>query len=252
VIGLILLVGSPPGRLLLVVLAGSLVPYALTWKIGPGWRFTEHAYPFFLIAACFAICQVARLASASRLLEAIHARPDWRRAALWGSVLGAIAMGAWLVLRAFPFLIVREALAANEDVTIVAGERDGAFFGPGWSRPLTRGAVTARPSEGGHSVVRLPLTPASDYDLTMRLDPFVHPAADAAGRLPTVRILVNDHLVATFGLRWNPERVGAYEVRVPRSVTTSGVNRLVLVPEARPDGSDRVMLWYVRIRPVRR
>lgn len=252
VVGLILLVGSPPGRLLLVVLAGSLVPYAFTWKLAADWRFTEHAYPFFLIAACLAIGQAVSLAAPSRFLKLIHPRPDRKRVAFWGSVLAAIGVVLWLALRVLPFLVVRESLVANEDVTVAAGKRDGAFFVAGWSRLLTEGAVTARVSKGARSVVRLPLPRAADYNLTMRLDPFPHPTADAADRLPAVRVLVNDHLVATFDLRWNPERVGAYEIHVPRNVTTSGVNRLVVVPEAKPGGPDRVRLWYVRIRPVAR
>ena len=252
VIGLILLVGSPPGRLLLVVLAGSLVPYAFTWKLIADWRFTEHAYPFFLIAGCLAISEAVTLAAPSRLLGLIHPRPDWRRVAFWGSVLAAIGTGLWLVLRVFPFLVVREALAANENVTVAAGERDGAFFAAGWSGTATWGAVTARVSEGGRSIVRLPLPRASDYDLTIRLDPFPRPTADAADHLPAVQAFVNDHLVATFDLRWNPDRVGAYEMSVPRNVTTNSENRLVIVPKAKPGGPDRVTCWYVRIRPVAR
>jgi 4-amino-4-deoxy-L-arabinose transferase-like glycosyltransferase len=252
VAGVILLVGSPPGRLLLVVLAGSLVPYAFTWKLIGDWRFTEHAYPFFLIAACLAISRVVSLAAASRQLGLKHPRPDWRQVAFWGSVLAAIGVGLWLTLRVFPFLVARESLAANENVTVEAGKRDGAFFEAGWSRPLTEGTVTARVSEGGRSVVRLPLAGASDYDLTMRLDPFPRPTADAADRLPTVRIFVNYHLVAAFDVRWDPERVGTYEIHVPRNATTNGVNRLVVAPEAKPGGPDKVRLWYVRIRPVAR
>ncbi len=250
--GLILLVGSPPGRLLLVVLAGSLVPYAFTWKLGADFRFTEHAYPFFLIAACVAIGRVLMFGAPSHLRRLAQVRPDWKRVAFWGLVIAAIGMGVWLALRGLPFMVVRESLAANEKVTIEAGERDGAFFVDGWSRPMREGAVTVRVSQGRRSTVRFPLPRASDYDVTIRLDPFPRPTGDAADRLPAVRMLVNDHLVATFDLRWNPERIGAYEVRVPQGTTTAGINRLVLEPEAKPGGPDQVRFWYVRIRPVAR
>jgi hypothetical protein len=57
VVGLVLLLRSAQGRLLLVVLFTSLLPYAFTWRIpgGAEWRFTMHAYPFYLIAAAHAL-----------------------------------------------------------------------------------------------------------------------------------------------------------------------------------------------------
>ena len=60
VIGLFLFVGSREGRLLLIVLATSLVPYMVTWKLIHDWRFTLHALPFFLTAAAHAIATAAR------------------------------------------------------------------------------------------------------------------------------------------------------------------------------------------------
>ena len=252
VVGLILFVGSPPGRLLVLVLAGSLVPYALTWKLIADWRFTEHAYPFFLIAACLAIDRLVSLAVPSRLSALVSSRPDWRRVAFWGSVVATIGLGLWIVLRVLPFLVVSEALAANESVTIEAGERDGAFFQEGWSSPRIEGAVTARLTRGDRSTVCFPLPRVAEYDLTIRLDPFPRPTTERAELLPAVRVFINDNLLATFGLQWNPERVGAYEIHVPRNVTKAGVNRLVIAPELKPGGPDRVRFWYVRIRPVAR
>jgi hypothetical protein len=57
VAGLVLFLRSWPGRLLLVVLFASLLPYAFTWTIpgGAEWRFTMHAYPFYLVAAGLAL-----------------------------------------------------------------------------------------------------------------------------------------------------------------------------------------------------
>jgi 4-amino-4-deoxy-L-arabinose transferase-like glycosyltransferase len=59
--GLLLFLRSREGRLLLVVLLTSLLPYAFTWRIlgGAEWRFTMHAYPFYLVAAGLAITSVA-------------------------------------------------------------------------------------------------------------------------------------------------------------------------------------------------
>ena len=58
IMGLVLFVGSATGRLLLLVLGTSLLPYAFTWKLIADWRFTEHAYPFLLIASFLAISRV--------------------------------------------------------------------------------------------------------------------------------------------------------------------------------------------------
>lgn len=61
VAGLALFLRSAQGRLLLLVLLTSLLPYAFTWAIpgGAEWRFTLHAYPFYLIAAMLALASVA-------------------------------------------------------------------------------------------------------------------------------------------------------------------------------------------------
>jgi 4-amino-4-deoxy-L-arabinose transferase-like glycosyltransferase len=55
--GIVLFALRPVGRLLLVVLVTSLLPYAFTWRIpgGAEWRFTMHAYPLYLLAASLAI-----------------------------------------------------------------------------------------------------------------------------------------------------------------------------------------------------
>jgi 4-amino-4-deoxy-L-arabinose transferase-like glycosyltransferase len=57
VAGLALFLRSAPGRLLLLVLFTSLLPFAFTWAIpgGAEWRFTMHAYPFYLVAAGLAL-----------------------------------------------------------------------------------------------------------------------------------------------------------------------------------------------------
>ena len=52
--GLVALPFSAAGRLLLVILLCSLLPYAFTWNLGGSggeWRFTMHAYPLYIVAA---------------------------------------------------------------------------------------------------------------------------------------------------------------------------------------------------------
>jgi hypothetical protein len=62
-VGLALFLRSSTGRLLLVVLVTALLPYAFTWPIpgGAEWRFTMHAYPFYLIAASLGLTQAVAL-----------------------------------------------------------------------------------------------------------------------------------------------------------------------------------------------
>ena len=64
IIGLIVLAASPHGRLLLLIMVTSLVPFAFTWKVDPNWRFTVHAYPFLLIAAAVGVGAAATIVRA--------------------------------------------------------------------------------------------------------------------------------------------------------------------------------------------
>jgi hypothetical protein len=61
-VGLVLMAATPQGRLLWVLLLGTLLPYAFTWAIPGGgeWRFTLPAYPFYLIAAALALVLTLR------------------------------------------------------------------------------------------------------------------------------------------------------------------------------------------------
>ncbi|MFI5183675.1 MAG: glycosyltransferase family 39 protein [Vicinamibacteria bacterium] len=57
VAGLALFVRRREGRLLLVVLVTALIPFAFTWRVAGGseWRFTLHAYPFYLLAVAHVV-----------------------------------------------------------------------------------------------------------------------------------------------------------------------------------------------------
>jgi hypothetical protein len=63
--GLGLFALRPAGRVLLVVLVTSLLPYAFTWRIpgGAEWRFTMHVYPLYLLAAALFIVTTATFAA---------------------------------------------------------------------------------------------------------------------------------------------------------------------------------------------
>ena len=125
--GLLLFVWRPDGRLLLLILYSSVVPYAVTWNVGGGgeWRFTQHVYPIYLVAAGDAIVQ-----GCLWLIAAIRHRLVWdravaRRVMVSAAVTVAIVL-AWLGLQRLPYLVAREALARGDAVTIPTGGRDAA------------------------------------------------------------------------------------------------------------------------------
>ena len=239
-VGLFLMLFMPNGRLLLVVLATALAPFAVTWQLAPDWRFTEFAYPFFLIAACVPIDRLIALA--------VHRSwPSPLSLMLWGSVavgLASIAVAFWLAL---PALVVREAIAAGEDTSIAAGSRDTAFFTGNWSAARADGNVTLRAAVSTSATVLVPLPASGDYSVTLRLDPFPRPADDARGPFPAVQVFVNDQFVRQLDLTWNPHRVGAYDLPLPRQALHAGTNRLRLA--ASQPASFAV--WYVRVHPGR-
>jgi 4-amino-4-deoxy-L-arabinose transferase-like glycosyltransferase len=262
-LGLILFVGAWPGRFLLIVLIGSSIPYAVTWRVGSDWRFTEHAYPFFLVASCLAIGQAAAWMT-PQALERLRA---WRRvpakpAVFWLAVVLVVGAGWWAVVDILPPLVIRESLSAGEDVMITVSGRDAAFIGRGWSAPMTDDSVTSRVAVDSEAEVLVPIPGARDYGVTIRVDPFPKPLADTSGHLPVVDLFLNGTFVSRVELRWTPGRVGAYDLRLPRSALTRGLNRLrfVTVTAVPPSAEGRVVvpgvsdgslfaLWYVRIRP---
>ncbi len=260
--GLVLFVGGWAGRFLLLVLAGSLLPYAVTWRLGTDWRFTEHAYPFFLVAAFMAVVEAGRW-----LMPAALARlKNWRDVppkplAFWLTVMLLVAAGWWTVAVALPPLVIREALTAGEDVTITVAGRDAALIASGWSEPMEAGSVTSRVAVRAEAEVMVPLPEARDYDVTVRIDPFPRPLAEPPQGMPGLDVFLNGSFVARIDLRWTPDRVGAYDIRLPRTAARKGTNRLKFVRARRgqssaertpvvPGVSDGSMiaLWYVRVR----
>jgi hypothetical protein len=238
--GLVLFAFSPAGRLLLLVLVTSLLPYAFTWEVpgGAEWRFTMHALPFYLIADWLAITRAVGALRPSFLRDLpARWRGRERRLALGAAAAVVLAAGAWVALCALSYLRVRESLRAGEPGVIAAGARDRFFFGSGWSRPVRRGFVTVRRAERGPAVVWLPLAGTGDHRLTMRADP----DAPAAGR--TLDVAVNGAPIARLALEWDEKRIGSYELMLPARLLREGRNRLELGPAG-------FVLWYLRIDPV--
>jgi hypothetical protein len=252
--GLLALARDARGRLLLVVLLASLLPYAFTWNIGDGgaFRFTMHAYPFYIVSGIYVIASVLPVvASAARTRQL--PRPS-RRAAWFGAAGLAVAAVAVCAYHLLPWLVLREAIAAREDVNIETGGRDWIFFRDGWSPPHNE-SITVRVSHGNRSVVWLPLPSKRDYDIVLRVDP----VAPEAGQ--QLSVLFNGHFVSRVRLGFDPQRVGSYRFRVREQQVGRGLNQLVLAPEPAvpaaetgprfawlpPDTRIGVRLWYVRV-----
>jgi 4-amino-4-deoxy-L-arabinose transferase-like glycosyltransferase len=257
-LGLILFAASGNGRLLLVVLASAQVPFAFTWQLSADWRYTEFAYPFFLVAAGLVITNVIAFARPSRWRRLVARTPPLRTVCAWALTLGGIAVVAWMILRVFPVLTVREALLANREAVIAAGPRDESFFREGWSGRVKTYNVTARVARGERSVVDIPLPRSADYNIKVRLDPFP-PPSDGVDDLPSVRIFFNGDLLRRVTLTWNPEKVGSYDLVLRKALVRPGLNRLMFVgdrgsaTEAAADGRQpnrSFRLWYVLVQPT--
>jgi 4-amino-4-deoxy-L-arabinose transferase-like glycosyltransferase len=259
VAGLLMLPFIATGRLLLVILLGSLVPYAFTWNVGGGgeWRFTMHAYPFYIVAACYAF---ARLLHLVLLVRRDRSMPSWSRlrpGLIRSAVTGAVVLLASVLYLSMPWFAFNETLAQGQDLTVGAGTRDVAFFRHGWSPPHQEGLVTVRVSLAQRAVIWIPLPARRSYDLTLRFDP-VAPALQHR-----VEVLLNGRLVGRIGLTWDPARVGSYRIHLSEEQVRTGANELILIPDAvvsRGDAGPRfawvdqgaslgLRLWYVRILP---
>lgn len=263
--GLVVFAGSAWGRLLLIVTVTSLLPFSLTWTVDPDYRFTVYVYPILLVAAAVAAGAVVRGARAFLTPRRRAAHAPWRAFA-WRpfvATLTAALVLLWFVARLSPSLMLAEALKAGEDVSIIAGARDGASFGRGWAELIGSSNVRSRVMTSEAELwLRLP-APA-DYPATLRMDPFPRPLGDAAARLPGVEVTLNGTAVATIAMRWTPGRVGSYDIVLPRAAVRRGANRLVLrvVPSvsSAPDRTqpphpgltegDALTLWYLRVHPT--
>jgi hypothetical protein len=253
--GLLMLPFVPSGRMLLVVLVSSLVPYAFTWNVASGgeWRFTMHAYPLYIVAALFALDRACRMVLA--LWRHPGSLPVLSRTTVLRTATVAVVVAlAWALYVVLPWFVVRESIARGEDVSIETGPRDRLFFPAGWSAPHSDG-VLVRVSQGERATVRFPLPARRTYDIVVRLDP-IEP-----GIQQRLTVLLNRQLLGSVHLRSDPMRMGAYRLRLPEEQVRVGSNELTIVPDtvvtaasAGPrfdwlDASDRigVRLWYVRV-----
>jgi hypothetical protein len=246
VIGLVLCTASFGGRLLLVVLLSSLVPYAATWRLIADWRFTEHAYPFFLIAASFAVVAPMHAVSLLRRPRRIDAR-TLRSATVWVAGSAIVVVTGWYVTtRILPRAVMKEALRSGEPATILALDRDDAFFGREWQAGPRQGIPT-RVTETPRASLDLALPTGAAYDLLLRVDVVSKEEGDIStgNRLD---LLVNGRLVARCDPGTTQGRVGLCRVRLQPDVVRAGRNRLTLMADPARGRGFRV--WYLVVEPT--
>ena len=259
VAGMIAALWSATGRLLLLILVTSLLPYAVTWSVGGGseWRFTQHVYPIYLVLACSALSLLGRTVYAMVRERRIE-RPS-RQQIKFASAFAALAVLSVFTYICLPMLVMREALARGEAFNVQAGGRDRCFFSGAWSDPTGGGNVVFRIAEEPLVGLRLAL-PAANYWLTLRIDPA---ETQDEMREPRLSVFLNRRRLAELDLSRDPQRVGSYRVMVPASAVKA-LSRLDLmathtVPAADagrhfaslpPDQPVAFRLWYVRLDPI--
>ena len=246
-IGLALWPFNPRGRLMLVLVISSLLPYAFTWNVGGGgqWRFTMHVYSLYIVAAVNAWVALAR--------------PWWRAPARGlvtrAAAVAAVALAGVLAYVALPWFVAREAIVRREAANIEAGSRDWVFYRRGWTPPRQEGAVPVRVSLDEQTTMHFPLPAKRSYDVVLRFDPV---APDTQRR---VTILLNRQMLGTLLTSFNPDRVGSYRLRLPEASVRAGDNALTLVPDTRvtaaaagprfawldPDTRLGLRFWYLRV-----
>jgi hypothetical protein len=263
VAGLVLALADPAGRLLWLLLVTSLVPYALTWPLGGGgeWRFTQHVYPLYLVAAGSAAVMAVRAIRrfATREIDWHAVLRGWRvrRAAAGAALLGI----GWALYAILPYFVVREALAQGEPVSVGVSDRDFSFFSSKWSERAGTGNVMVRVAVADRVSMRLPLPRPVEHILTLRMD---GPELADPSYLPKVTVFLDNRTVAQVRFKFDPTRMGAYRVSIPREMAGRTFSRLDLVAShtVRADQSGprfgwlpgdtpvAFYLWYVRVEPL--
>jgi hypothetical protein len=261
--GLVLLFWSATGRILLVLVISSLIPYCLTWVLGGGgaWRFHEHTYPVYLIAAFHFLQQAVRAAAAFVRRPSLTMPDLTARTVLRGAALVTAGVLIWIAYLVLPFFVQRETLARGEPITIDARTRHRWFLIGAWSEAHTTGNVTIRAAREPHVGMRALLPRRMDYQLTLRLDPI---SAIDAPELKKVALFVNGQALQNLDLTYDAARVGTYRLRIPEQMTRNGLNRIDLLASrtvaAASAGTEFAWLdrrepvafrfWYFRLEPL--
>jgi tetratricopeptide (TPR) repeat protein len=171
--GLFLFLLSNQGRLLLVLLITSLVPYAFTWQIlgGSEWRFTLHAYPFYLLAASLSIIAVLTIPHPRRLWTCIFDFIPARKKIVTSLLLLLVGfLVLWFLLNELNYLRKLEAVNAGDSIIVEPGVRDAFFFKRGWFSAVNIQQNRVRINKGKSMEASLPLSKRQKYFLLFGLN----------------------------------------------------------------------------------
>ena len=260
VAGVLAWLWTSTGRLLLLIMAGSMLAFAYIWELTDGaraWRLTIHMYPFFIVAALWAV-QVAGQ-SCRTLATGKVGFTEWARDSGLKLLASAGLAGAFVaLLNVLPMLQNIDELWRGRTTSIVAGPYDTLYFGDGWQPRQQLGNQVVRFVEGGLGTLRVPLLGGRAYRVLLRLDP--NPDSSEAAAI--VGVSLNRERLLPLRLTYDPERIGSYELLIPAGWTRTGLNRLDLLavavrsPRVAPGGTEpsaaksAFMIWYVRFEPL--
>ena len=253
--GLLLWLWSRRGLLVLTALAGSLLPFAVTWELYPEWRFTLHAVPFLIVAVVSFICTT---------LATLHAwvrerGVPWAEArivaqgTLASAALFLIVSGAMYALSTVMFV---DDLAEGKPAALVAGDRDWFYFARSWSAARREGNVPYRYVDGREGTILVPLARGGAFDCVLRMDPVpTDRSPDAAVPPLDLELEINGDWRQDVQMRYDPHRVGQHSVEIPPGVLQPGINRIELralpsdTSASMPRGASAFRLWYLRLAP---
>jgi hypothetical protein len=239
-IGLILLLFSSHSRLILLLLLSSLIPYAFTYEIAGGneWRFTMHAYPFYLIAGGLFLTVIIGALFAQNTWSLFSDRAFSRRALLiTSSILLFVLCGGWFLLNQSNFLRKEEAMKADEAILIQSGNRDSRFFTSGWYKPVQFGGEEFRITKGTVAVLSTPLKRGKEYNLILRANPLF----EKHSKPSIISVTINSQPVGKFEVK-EPVKT-AYVFRVPPNFVKDGINEIDL-NRSDPESSDIAVQYY--------
>jgi tetratricopeptide (TPR) repeat protein len=238
-LGTILFLFSSHGRLLLVLLISSLIPYAFTYEIAGGseWRFTMHAYAFYMIAGALFLIVASGALCIQNTWPLFSERALSKKSVLLtsGIVLFVIISG-WFLFNQSNFLRKKEAIMADEAILIESGQRDFRFFNSGWFPAVESVRITKDAASG----LSFPLKAAKEYNLILRANPVFEKAKPSS-----ISVFVNDRSAGQIEVKETVD--SAYVLRLPQDFVKDGINQIDL--RTNPE-SPNIALQYYKLQPV--
>jgi Dolichyl-phosphate-mannose-protein mannosyltransferase/Tetratricopeptide repeat len=243
-LGTILFLFSSHGRLLLVLLISSLIPYAFTYEIAGGfeWRFTMHAYPFYMIAGALFLVVAFGALCIQNTWSLFSERALSKKSVLMTSgVVLFVIMCGWFLLNQSNFLRKQEAIMADEAILIESGQRDFRFFNSGWYPAVQVAQERVRITKDTASLLTFPLKAAKEYNLILR----ANPVFEKGGKASFISVFVNDRSAGQIEVKETAD--SAYVLRLPQDFVKDGINQIGL--RTNRDGPN-IALQYYKVQPV--